>query len=51
MGLMPKIEEFPKLYGDVFESLAAAILIDGGWENLNKVFGSIYKQEIDNKFL
>lgn len=51
MGILPKVEDIPKLYGDVFESIAAAILLDGGWKNLNKVFGSIYKKEIENKFL
>lgn len=51
MGILPKVEEIPKSYGDVFESIAAAILLDGGWKNLNKVFGSIYKKEIENKFL
>jgi hypothetical protein len=26
-------QKIPKCYGDVFESVAGAILLDGGWEN------------------
>jgi len=26
-------QKLPKCYGDVFESVAAAILLDGGWES------------------
>lgn len=35
MGLKPHVEEIPKLYSDIFESVAAAILLDSGWKGLN----------------
>nr|CDL68757.1 Dicer-like protein [Paramecium biaurelia] len=47
MGLKPHIDEIPKLYGDIFESVAAAILLDSGWKGLNQVYGSLYKKYMD----
>ncbi len=47
IGLMPQIEDIPKMYGDVFESVGAALLLDGGWVSFNQVFGSLYKPYIE----
>ncbi|CAD8171801.1 unnamed protein product [Paramecium pentaurelia] len=48
MGLKPHVDEIPKLYGDIFESVAAAILLDSGWKGLNQVYGTIYKKYMDD---
>ncbi|CAK77447.1 unnamed protein product (macronuclear) [Paramecium tetraurelia] len=47
MGLKPQVNEIPKLYGDIFQSVAAAILLDSGWRGLNQVYGSLYKKYLD----
>nr|CDL68751.1 Dicer-like protein [Paramecium caudatum] len=47
LGLMPQIEDIPKMYGDIFESVGAAVLLDGGWAAFNQVFGSLYKPYIE----
>ncbi|CAD8078744.1 unnamed protein product [Paramecium sonneborni] len=47
MGLKPSVDEIPKLYGDIFESIAAAILLDSGWKGLNQVYGTMYKTYMD----
>ncbi|CAD8073701.1 unnamed protein product [Paramecium sonneborni] len=47
MGLKPHVDDIPKLYGDIFESVAAAILLDSGWKGLNQVYGSLYKTYMD----
>jgi len=32
----------------VFESVAAALLLDGGWNALESVYGNIYENELNN---
>lgn len=46
MGLVRETQEIPKMYGDIFESVAAAVLLDGGWDALNKVYGRVYRLKI-----
>lgn len=41
-------DDIPKRYGDIFESVAAALLLDGGWNALESVYGNIYENELNN---